>query len=168
MLRIKMTDKQARELAEWRRDLSLKPAEQDRAEMVALSAAGWTVGKIATHLGYSVEMVCRLFRRFPTKGWQAIRPEAPVPAPDVERRRKVETALEALLRQKRAWTAGPLAEALAKREIKLGARQVRRYLGRIALWQRTKRTLSHKQDLERVERAKETLALLVNEQRRAS
>lgn len=168
MLRIKFTDEQARDLAVWRRDPSLKPAERDRVEMLALSALGWTVAKIASHLGYSVETVRRLFRRFPTEGWKAVRHETPGPAPDVERRRKVEEALEALLRQQRTWTAGQLAEALAQQEIKLSARQARRYLGRLALWRRTKRTLSHKQNPERVARAKETLALLANEREQAN
>lgn len=152
----------------WRRDSSLKPAERDRVEMIALSAAGWSVAQIATHLEYSVETVRRLFRRFPSEGWSVVRHEAPGPSPDVERRQKVEAALEALLRQERTWTAGQLAEALGQQGIKLGTRQVRRYLGRIALWRRTKRTLSHKQDPERVARAKETLALLANELKQAS
>jgi transposase len=168
MLRIKLSDEQARELVVWRRDPSLKPAERDRVEMVALSASGWPVAKIASHLGYAVETVRRLFRRFPTEGWKAVRHEAPGPAPDLKRREKIERALEALLEQDRTWTAGQLAEALAKQEIKLGTRQLRRYLGRVALWRRTKRSLAHKQDAKRVARAKETLALLTNELEQAS
>lgn len=167
MLRIKLSDEQTRELAAWRRDPSLKPAERDRVEMLALSASGWPVAKIASHLGYSVETVRRLFRRFPSEGWKAIRHQAPGPAPDVERRHQIEQVLEALLRQERTWTAGQLAEALAKQGIKLSARQLRRYLSRLALWRRTKRTLKHKQDPERVARAKETLALLTNERKQA-
>lgn len=168
MLRIKFTDEQARELAVWRREPSLKPAERDRVEMLALSASGWTVAQIATHLGCSLETVRRLFRRFPSEGWRAVRHEAPGPAPDVERRHQVEAALEALLQQERAWTAGQLAEALAQQEINLSTRQVRRYLAGIALWRRTKRTLRHKQNPERVARAKGTLALLANELKQAN
>ena len=55
MLRIKVSEEQARELVVWRRDPSLKPAERDRVKMLALSAAGFSVAKIASHLGYSVE-----------------------------------------------------------------------------------------------------------------
>jgi transposase len=168
MWRIKLSDGQARELAVRRRDPSLKPAERDRVEMLALSASGWPVAKIASHLGYSVETVRRLFRRFPTEGWAAVRHQAPGPAPDVERRQQIEQALEALLRQDRTWTAGQLSEALTKHDVKLSARQLRKYLSRLALWRRTKRTLRHKQDPQRVARAKETLALLTNEQRQAS
>lgn len=162
MLKIRLTDEQARELARWRRDSSLKPAERDRVEMLALSDSGWTVAGIASHLGYSIETVRRLFRRFPTEGFLAIRHEAPGPAKDEERRGQVEGALATLLKEPRTWTAGQLAEALAREGIVLGTRQVRRYLGRLAGWRRTKRSLSHKQDPEKVGRAKETLAVLAN------
>jgi len=167
MLKIKLTDEQATELARWRRDASLKPAERDRVEMIALSDSGWPVARIASHLGYSIETVRRLFRRFPKEGFLAVRHEAPGPAKDEERRRQVEGALEKLLRQERTWTAGQLAEALRGEGIELSARQVRRYLGRVGSWRRTKRSLSHKQDPEKVARAKETLALLANELKQA-
>lgn len=163
MLKIRLTDEQATELSRWRRDSSIKPAERDRVEMLALSDSGWPVAKIAHHLGYSIETVRRLFRRFPTEGFEAIRHEAPGPSKDEERRKQVETALDKLLREERTWTAGQLADALRGEGIVLSARQVRRYLGRLASWKRTKRSLSHKQDPERVARAKETLALLANE-----
>ena len=167
MLKIKLTDEQATELARWRRDASLKPAERDRVEMIALSDSGWPVARIASYLGYSIETVRRLFRRFPSEGFLAVRHEAPGPAKDEERRRQVEGALEKLLRQERTWTAGQLADALRGEGIELSARQVRRYLGRLASWRRTKRSLSHKQDPEKVARAKETLALLANERKQA-
>jgi len=167
MLKIRLTDEQTAELARWRRDSSLKPAERDRVEMLALSDSGWTVARIATHLGYSIETVRRLFRRFPTEGFGAIRHEAPGPSKDEERRKAVETALEARLREERTWTAGQLAEALRGEGIDLSARQLRRYLGRLSSWRRTKRSLSHKQDPEKVTRAKTTLALLRNERKQA-
>lgn len=162
-MRIRLSENQANELTERRRDPSLKPAERDRVEMLALSESGWTVSQIASHLGYSVETVRRLLRRFPTEGWKSIRHEAPGRAPDEKRREQVEEALEVLLGHERTWTAGQLAEALAEQGIRLSTRQVRRYLGRVALWRRTKRSLKHKQNPDRVARAKDTLALLANE-----
>jgi transposase len=44
-----------------------------------------------------VETVRRLFRRFPTEGWEAVRHEALWPAPDFERRRMVEETLVVVL-----------------------------------------------------------------------
>ena len=168
MLRITLTSEQAAELATWRGDATLSPAERDRVEMVALSAAGWTVPRIAAHLGYCAETVRRLFRRFPSEGWRAIRHAARGPAPDEARRQRVETVLRRLLAQPRTWTAGQLAEALSAAGIRLSARQVRRYLRHLdAGWRRTKRTLRHKQDPVRVARAKATLAVFANEHKRA-
>src|ERR671924_1628098 len=104
MLRIKLSDEQAADLAKLRRDATLRPAERDRLEMLALSAAGWPVARIAAHLGYCAETVRRLFRRFPTAGWGAVRHAAPGPAPDQPRRTAVEAALRPLLAQARTWT----------------------------------------------------------------
>ena len=168
MLRITLTSEQAAALPGWRRDPTLSPAERDRVEMVALSAAGWPVPRVAAHLGYCAETVRRLFRRFATEGWAAIRHEAPGPAPDEGRRQRMEAVLRRLLAQPRTWTAGQLAEALPAEGIRLSARQVRRYLRRLdAGWRRTKRTLRHKQDPARVARAKATLALFANGRKQA-
>ena len=73
----------------------------------------------------------------------------------------VEAALHTLLDQDRTWTAAQLAAALNDEfGIALSARQTRKYLGRIAAWRRTVRTLRHKQDPAKVERAKTVLGSL--------
>ena len=169
MLRIVLTDEQTAELARLRRDDGLRPAERDRVEMVALSAAGWPVARIAAHLAYCAETVRRLFRRFPMEGWGAVRHQVPGPAPDAARRAAVETAVRTLLGQARTWTAGQLAEALAAQGIALSARQVRRYLRRLdAGWYRTTRSGKHRQDPEQAAAASAELADFANEQKRAS
>lgn len=166
---MRVTDEQAAELARLRRDEGLRPAERDRVEMVALSVAGWPVGRIAAHLGYHAETVRRLFRRFPTDGWGAIRHAPPGPGPDAARRARVEEAVRALLGQERTWTAGQLAEALAAAGIALSARQVRRYLRRLdAGWYRTQRSVRHRQDLEKAAAASAELAVFANGRQRAS
>jgi transposase len=169
MLRIMLTDERAADLARLRRDSSLSPADRDRVEMVALSAAGWPVARIAAHLGYCAETVRRLFRRFPAVGWGAVRHAAPGPAPDLARRAAVETAVRALLEQERTWTAGQLAEALAERGIRLSARHLRRYLRRLdAGWHRTKRGVAHRQDAAQAAAASAELAVFANRRERAS
>jgi hypothetical protein len=66
----------------------------------------------------------------------------------------VATALRLLLRQRRTWTGRPLSRALAEGGIELGDRQVRRHLRRMgARYRRTARTLKHKQDPAKAERA---------------
>ena len=169
MLRIKLSAEQATELAKLRRDATLRPAERDRLEMLALAAAGWPVARIATHLGYCAETVRRLFRRFPVEGWDAVRHLAPGPAPDQARRAAVEAAVRSLLVQERTWTAGQVAEALGRAGIALSSRQVRRYLRRLdAGWRRTKRSVSHRQDPAQAAAASAELAAFANGRRRAS
>lgn len=164
-----LTVEQAAELARLRRESGLSPADRDRVEMVALSAAGWSVAQIAAHLGYCAETVRRLFRRFPMAGWKAVRHQAPGPAPDAARRAAVETVVRALLAEERTWTAGQLAEALAERGIDLSARHLRRYLRRLdAGWYRTKRSLKHRQDPVKAAAASTELAFFANGRKRAS
>src|SRR5437870_309440 len=114
--------------------------------MLALSAAGWAVGAIASHLGYHPETVRRRFRRFPTEGFAAVRHDPPGPSADTDRREQLDGLLEGLLDQERTWTAGQLADALQEHGVALSARQLCRYLRNVAAWRRTQRTLRHKQD----------------------
>jgi hypothetical protein len=73
----------------------------------------------------------------------------------------VTQALDRLLDEPRTWTAAQLAHALREEDIRLSTRQTRRYLpGMGAQWRRTVRSLRHKQDPTKVERAKRVLAML--------
>jgi transposase len=168
MLRIKLDATGAEELQSLRRDKTLKPAERDRVEMVALSVAGWKVSEIARHLKYCEETVRRVFRQYRVEGLKSVRLEPPGPEPDLGRRGQVEEALRVLLAEGRTWTAGQMSEVLRERGMELSTRQTRRYLSRIASWRRTKRSLKHKQDEKKVAAAKEELALLANEPKQAS
>lgn len=144
-----------------RRDRSLKPAERDRVEMMLLSSAGWSPPAIAAHLGYCQATVRRVFRRFEAGGPQALRQLPTGPPPDHARRQLVAEALALLLREPRTWTAAQLAQALGQQGIALSARQVRRYLRLMkASYRRTARTLRHKQDRGKAERAGRSLRAL--------
>jgi hypothetical protein len=88
-----------------------------------------------------------VLKRFGTTGLPSLRRRPPGPPPNPTRRAQVEAALTALLAEDRTWTAAQLAAALAEQyRITLSVRQTRKYLGRIAAWRRTVRTLRHKQD----------------------
>lgn len=169
MLRIHLIADQHAAVEALRRDVTLRPAERDRVEMLLLAVAGWSVPRIADHFGCCQATVRRLLHRFATEGLPALRRQSPGPAPDAARRQQVTRALEALLAQDRTWTAAQLAEALAAHRVHLSTRQVRRYLGQMgARWRRTVRTLRHRQDPGRVAAAKEELAALKKRHARAS
>jgi putative transposase len=152
-----------------RRDGRLKPAERDRVEMVLLSATGWTVPRIAEHLGYCAQTVRRVFAQFAQTGPTGLRHQRPGPDPDRVRRAQVESALTELLEENRTWSSRQLAQALRACGLELSARQVRRYLhGLRARYGRTARTLDHKQDPARVAAARADLETLKNGLRPAS
>ena len=161
MLRLRLTDEERAAVRALRREPTLSPAERDRVEMVCLADAGWGAPAIAAHLGCNPVTVRRLLRRFPVTGVAGLRRRPPGPPPDAARRERVGAALTALLDRDRTWTAAQLAVALADEcGVALSARQTRKYLGRIAAWRRTVRTLKHKQDAARVERATAVLGSL--------
>ena len=160
MIRVTLSPEQVEAVRALRRDGSLAPAERDRVEMVCLADAGWGVPAIAAHLRYNPVTVRRLLRRFPESGVPGLRRRPPGPPPVTTRRAQVEAALTTLLDHDRTWTAAQLAAALTESGIELSARQTRKYLGRIAARRRTVRTLRHKQDPAKVERAKDVLTSL--------
>lgn len=161
MIRLTLSDEDRATVQALRRDRALTLADRDRVEMVLLSAAGWTPPRIATHLGYHAKTVRLVLKRFGEHGPASVRRRPPGPLPDAGRRAQVTTALDALLGQDRSWTAAQLAAALADQGIPLSTRQTRKYLKRMgARWRRTVRTLAHKQDPIKVERAKAQLTVL--------
>jgi len=168
MIRITLTDDQRATLQAARRDPTLTPPERDRVEMVLLSATGWSPPAIAQHLGYCTATVRTVLKGFPQAGVAGLRRRRPGPPKDLARREQVTTALDRLLARPRTWTAAQLAAALQEEGIRLSTRQTRRYLQQLgARWRRTVRSLRHKQDPARVERAKRVLAHLKKGRRRA-
>jgi transposase len=161
MIRLTLTDADRAAVRAARHDPTMRLRERDRVEMVLLADAGWSVPHIATHLTCHPATVRGVLTRFRSDGVARLRRAPPGPPPNTARREHVETALGALLDEDRTWTAAQLAVALAERHgITLSVRQTRKYLGRIAAWRRTVRTLRHKQDPAKAERAAQTLERL--------
>jgi transposase len=161
MLRITLTAEQRQALEGLRRDTTLSPAERDRVEMLLLLDSGWSVSEIASHFHCCQATVRRLFHRFRPEELSSLRRHHPGPSQDQIRREQVSRALASLLSQERTWTSVQLAQALEGEGIFLSPRQARRYLRWMgAKWRRTKRSLRHKQDAERLAQAKEELAEL--------
>ncbi len=161
MIRLSLTDAERDAVRALRHDPTVRPRERDRVEMVLLSDADWAVPRIATHLACHPATVRGVLKRFRADGPSSLRRSPPGPLPDTARRVRVATALAALLDEDRTWTAAQLAVALAERHgIALSTRQTRKYLTQIAAWRRTVRSLRHKQDPVKAERAAQTLERL--------
>jgi transposase len=161
MITLTLTPEQRAAVQALRHDRTLRPAERDRVEMVLLSAAGWSPPRIAGHLACHPATVRQALKRFATTGPAAFRWRQPGPPKDIARRQQVCSALDRLLGADRTWTAAQLADALRAEGIALSTRQTRKYLKLLgARWRRTVPTLAHKQDPERVARARRVLANL--------
>ena len=161
MLRVTLSPDQRAAAQAARRDSTLTPLERDRVEMILLSAEGWRPPAIAHHLDYHAATVRHALKAYLAHGLAGLWHQRPGPPPDIARREQVTQALDRLLDQPRTWTATQLAHALQEEGIRLSTRQTRRYLqGMGAKWRRTVRSLRHKQDPAKVERAKAQLAML--------
>ena len=152
MYRITLTDEQRHELRRRTHQAGLAPSTRDRLEMVRLSDAGWSVPRIACHLGAHEQTVRAWIKAFLAGGFDAL-PNKPrggkqsaLTAPLLESvRAEVATG-------RRTWTAAQLAAWVAEQHgVRLSADRVRIHLRRAGIsWQRTSRTLRHKQDATEV------------------
>jgi transposase len=148
MYRISLTDEQRRELRARTHRAGIAPSTRDRLEMVRLSDAGWSVPRIARHLGQHEQTVRAWIKVFLTGGFDAL--------PNKPRGGKQSALTAAMLEAVRAevatgertWTAAQLADWIAAHHgVRLSADRLRRHLHRARIsWQRTSRTLRHKQD----------------------
>jgi transposase len=168
MLRTSLSDTARGELHRLRRQPRLATRVRDRIEMVLLSAAGWSPPRVGEHLGYCPQTVRAVLRDYQARGTAALAPRRTGPPPDAARRQQVTDLLRGLLAEGRTWTAPQLAAALADRDVRLGARQVRRYLRHLgAGYRRTVATLGHKQDPAKAAHARGVLGGLEKKRPRA-
>ena len=152
MYRRSLTDEQRRELRERAHRAGLAPSTRDRLEMVRLSDAGWSVPRSARQRGPHEQSVRTWIKAF-LAGAFAAGPNKPrggqesaLTAPLLERVRAAVAA------GTRTWTAAQLADWVAAHHgVRLSAERVRipRRRARIC-WQRSSRTLRHKQDPDEV------------------
>ena len=126
-----------------------------------MSHSGWSAVAIALHLNYCAPTIRRVLRQFQAEGVDAVRHRPRGPAPDKERRLRIQSELSQLLSQERTWNSSQLRAALSERGVALSARTVRRYLRDMdARYIRASRTLRHKQDTQRVKSARDRIATL--------
>jgi transposase len=148
MYRITLTDEQRQDLQRRTHAPGLAAATRDRLEMIRLSAAGWSIPRIARHLGRHEQTVRAWIKVFLAAGFDAL-PNRPHARPRSTLTPEILLALRAMLRASgRTWTGGQIAAWLAHEYgIHLSASRVRFHLRRAGLsYQRISRSLRHKQD----------------------
>jgi len=148
MYRITLTEQQHQELR-WRtHEPGLAPSTRDRLEMVRLSDAGWSVPRIARHLGQHEQTVRTWIKAFLAGGFAAL-PNQPRGGGHSAFTPALVAATRAMiLTSGRTWTARQLAAWLATEHgLGLSPARVRVHLRRAGLsYHRTSRRLTHKQD----------------------
>jgi transposase len=148
MYRITLTDEQRRELRARNRQTGLAPSTRDRMEMVRLSDAGWSVPRIARHLGQHEQTVRAWIKAFLSGGFDALPNKPRGGKQSALTAAMLETVRAEVTTGERTWTAAHLADWIAEQHgVRLSADRLRRHLHRASIsWQRTSRTLRHKQD----------------------
>lgn len=148
MYRVTLTDAQRLELRQRTRQRDLAPSTRDRLEMLRLADAGWSAPRIARHLGQHEQTVRTWLKAFLDRGFAALvnkprggKHSALTPA-------ILDTVRTELAKAERTWTAAQLTDWIAEHhDVRLSVDRVRRHLRRAGLsWQRTSRSLKHKQD----------------------
>jgi transposase len=150
MYRVCLSDAQHQELNRRAHEPGVMPRTRDRLEMVRLSAAGWSIPRIATHLGICEKRVRHWIKAFLQGGFDAL-PDQPHPG----QKSALTPALEEAIRQElrrtaQTWTAQQIADWLATEHgVRLNAEYLAQRLKRARItYKRTGRSLKHKQDAD--------------------
>ena len=159
MYRITLTDDQRQELRERTRQPGIAPSLRDRLEMVRLCDAGWSVPKIALHLGSHENTVRAWVKSFMAAGFDALsnRPRGGDTS-DVTPA-MLETVRTEIAKGTRTWSASQVADWIAEQYgVRISPGRMRVHLARANLsYQRTSRSLKHKQKPEDVSERKDQL-----------
>jgi putative transposase len=152
MYRITLTDEQRQEVRQRTRQAGLAPSIRDRLEMVRLSDAGWSVPSIARHLGIHEQTVRLWIKAFITGGFDAL-PNKPRGGDTSDLTPiMLDAARAEVAKGTRIWSAQEIADWIAEQYgVRLSASRMRIHLKRANLsYQRTSRSLNHKQNPEEV------------------
>ena len=146
MIRVTLTEAQRAELRARTRAPGLAPRARDRLEMVRLADAGWSVPRIAAHLGCHEQTARKYVKAFLAEGFDALvdrpRPGRP-PTVTGEHLQALEARLDA---GGRTWTT---AQLVAWLERERGVRVHPDHLSRLLRarrfgWKRTVASVAHK------------------------
>src|SRR5215217_8436569 len=114
VIRVELTPAQRDELRARTHEPGIAPRTRDRLEMVRLSDAGWTIPRIARHLGCHEQTVRKYVKAFLADGFTAL-PDRPRPGRPPRVTEAHLRALEALLDAGgRTWTTRQVVAWLAR------------------------------------------------------
>jgi putative transposase len=162
MYRITLTEDQRHELQRRTRQAGLAPSTRDRLEMVRLSAASWSVPTIARHLGIHEQTVRAWIKAFLNGGFDALTNKPRGGDTSDVTPIMLAAARAEIAKGERTWTAGQVADWVAEQYgVRISPGRMRVQLKRAKLsYQRTARTLKHKQQPEEVAERKAELGEL--------
>ena len=152
MYRVRLTDAQHLELKRRAHEPGVKPRTRDRLEMVRLSAADWSIPRIAAHLGICEKRVRHWIKAFLQGGFDAL-PDQPHPGQKSALTPQLEEAIrQELRRTAQTWTAQQIADWLAAQHgVRLNAEYLAQRLKRAKIsYKRAGRSLKHKQNADAV------------------
>ncbi len=159
MYHIILTDDQRQELRQRTRQAGIAPSLRDRLEMVRLSDAGWSVPKIAKHLGTHENTVRAWIKAFIATGFDALSNKPRGGDTSDVTPAILETVRTEIGKGERTWSAGEVANWVAQQHgVRISPGRMRVHLARANLsYQRTSRSLKHKQKPEEVAKRKDQL-----------
>ena len=159
MYRVTLTDEQRKELRERTRQPGLASSTRDRLEMVRLSDAGWSVPKIANHLGAHENTVRAWIKAFIANGFDALSNKPRGGDTSDLTPAMLETVRTEIGKGTRTWSASEVADWGAQQHgVRISPGRMRVHLARAGLsYQRTSRSLKHKQKPDEVAKRKDQL-----------
>src|ERR1035437_6750181 len=148
MYRITLTDEQRRELRRRTHETGIAASTRDRLEMVRLSDAGWSVPRVARHLGQHEQTVRAWVKAFLGGGFAALPNKPRGGSVSALSRPTLGRVRAEVAEGPRTWTAAQLADWVATEHgVRLSADRLRRHLRQARIsWQRTRRSLRHQQE----------------------
>lgn len=146
MIRVELRPAQAAELRARTRERGLAPRTRDRLEMIRLADAGWSMPRIARHLGCHEQTVRKYVKAFLVGGFAAL-PDRPRPGRPPTVTEAHLAALETLLDDStRTWTTRQLVAWLEREHgVRVHPDHLSRLLHRRKFgWKRTTTSVAHK------------------------
>ena len=157
--RVTLSEEQKVELNRRIRDPKTKPRTRERLEMVRLCDAGWSVPKIALHLGSHENTVRAWIKAFIANGFDALSNKPRGGDTSDVTPAMIEAARAEISKGTRTWSASEVADWIAEQHgVRISPGRMRVHLARANLsYQRTSRSLKHKQKPEDVAKRKDQL-----------